>query len=91
MERNQLTISQLQDIAQKRGEDVNSSWSRLEEIPEKGVISKSDFTSVNGGVWLTINVSEAPIEPPQVVRYSPSYDCVDYKQVPLYSKVEVEK
>lgn len=57
------------------------SWQKLDQLPDKGVLKKEDFTSVDGGIWVTLNTSEANIEPPQRVKYKSVSECVEYRMV----------
>lgn len=57
------------------------SWERLDKIPESGLIKKDDFTNTDGGIWLTLNTSEADIEPPEKVVYKSVSECTEYTKV----------
>lgn len=69
---------------------TDQKWERLEQLPETGIAERDFYNLSEPAAWVTIDTEKANITPPEKVKYKAVSECVEYKQVPKYSKVEVE-
>jgi len=65
-------------------------WQKLDRLPETGIEEYNNYSALDGvNVWTTINVEEANITPPEKMTYKAVTQCLEWRKMPKYSKVQV--
>ncbi len=67
-------------------------WETLEQLPETGIEEYNNYSALDGvNLWATINVEKANITSPEKMTYKAVTECLEWRKIPKYSKVEVQQ